>query len=64
MYDCLVYKVTCVDVGEYEDIGILSLREACRIEFETKHAVCLTPVSGRFGKLSFDEAVKLDRLDN
>ena len=50
--------------GEYEDIGILTLREACRIEFETKRAVCLTPVSGRFGKLSFDEAVKLDRLDN
>lgn len=50
--------------GEYEDIGILTLREACRIEFETKRAVCLTPVSGRFGKLGFDEAVKLDRLDN
>ena len=49
--------------GEYEDIGILTLKEACRIEFETKHAVCLTPVSGRFGKLSFDEATKLDRLD-
>ena len=50
--------------GEYEDIGILTLREACRIEFETKRAVCLTPVSGRFGKLGFDEAVNLDRLDN
>lgn len=50
--------------GEYEDLGILTLREACRIEFETKHAVTLTPVSGRFGKLTFDQAVKLDKLDN
>ena len=49
--------------GEYEDLGILTLREACRVEFDTKRAVCLTPVSGRFGKLTFDEAVKLDKLD-
>lgn len=47
--------------GEYEDLGILTLNEACRIEFETKRAVCLTPVSGRFGKLSLDEATKLDK---